>query len=408
MKISFIGLGKLGLPLACCLAEAGNEILAIDNNTETIKTLKNGDLPIIEPGLDELYESNKKNIYDYTVSYERAIEETDCSIILVNTQELDGGYGPGRVEDVLKELSLHLKNSKKNYHLFILSSTVLPGTTRELIKFTEKHSGRDFGKGFGLAYVPDFVALGEVVHGFQYPDFVMTGTKNKKDLEIVSKVFENVHKNNPMIKNISIEEAEIAKVSFNAYVINKITFANYLGMLCENLDNVNVKNITETIGLSKRIAPSFFSAGTPWGGACYPRDITAFIEFSESRNVEPKHMFFAEEINKAVYSQLNKRGEAYSNIGILGISFKPGTPVTTESPSLKLIEYFESANKDIKVYDKIDEVFNNFDTKNIEVFKNVQQCIDNSEIVYLMHRDKYFSEFDYEKVEVVDPWGLLT
>ena len=104
MKISFIGLGKLGLPFACCLAEVGNEVLAIDNNEEVIKSLKSGDLHVTEPGLEDLYNKSKQNISDYTTSYERARAETDCTVILVNTQEIDGGYGPANVEKVLFEL----------------------------------------------------------------------------------------------------------------------------------------------------------------------------------------------------------------------------------------------------------------------------------------------------------------
>ena len=407
MKISFIGLGKLGLPFACCLAEVGNEVLAIDNNEEVIKSLKSGDLHVTEPGLEDLYNKSKQNIYDYTTSYERAIAETDCTVILVNTQEIDGGYGPANVEKVLFELSEHLKNSQKNYHFFVLSSTVLPGTIKNLISQVEKRTNRIFGEGFGLAYVPDFVALGEVVHGFQNPDFVMTGTLNKKDRELVSEVIKNVHKNDPPVRHISIEEAEIAKVSFNAYVINKITFANYLGKLCEKMENVNVNNVTETIGLSKRIMPSFFSAGTPWGGACYPRDITAFIEFSQSKSLEPKHMFFAEEINQGVYSQLFKMGENYDKIGILGISFKPGTPVITESPSLMLVQYFLESGKKLNVFDRLDETFDSSDTEYGNIYTSSQDCIDNSDIVYLMHRDEYFKDFDYSKVDTVDPWKIL-
>ena len=407
MKISFIGLGKLGLPFACCLADVGNEILAIDNNIEVINSLKSGDLHITEPGLNELFNNSKKNIYDYTTSYERAIVETDCTVILVNTQEIDGGYGPANVEQVLLELSKHLKNSKKNYHLFVLSSTVLPGTIKNLISLIEKEAKKTFGKDFGFAYVPDFVALGEVVHGFQNPDFVMTGTLNENDQKLVSELIKNVDKNEPPIRHISIEEAEIAKVSFNAFIINKITFANYLGMLCENIENVNVNNVTETIGLSKRIMPSFFSAGTPWGGACYPRDITAFIEFSQSKSLNPKHMIFAEEINQGVYSRLFQMGENYNNIGILGVSFKPGTPVTTESPSLFLIEHFIKLGKKINVFDKLEETFETPGFNFGNLFSSTQDCIDNSDVVYVMHKDDYFKEFDYSKVAVVDPWKIL-
>ena len=162
MKISFIGLGKLGLPLVCCLARSGNQILGVDKNEYILEKLNNNELPFYEPGLTDIFPHD--NLIGFTDSYSRAVEEAETSIILVNTQLGDSGYSSEFVESALIDLSVNLKKSKKDYHLIIISSTVLPGSISNLIHLVEKISGRKYGEGFGFAYVPDFVRLGNVIH----------------------------------------------------------------------------------------------------------------------------------------------------------------------------------------------------------------------------------------------------
>ena len=168
MNVSFVGLGKLGLPLACCLAQSGNKILGVDKNEYVLDTLSRGELPFYEPGLNNIFPHI--NFLGFTDSYQRAVDETDVTIILVNTQLGDNGYSSEFVEDVLTDLALNLRKSKKEKHTIILSSTVLPGTIKKLIKLVEKISKRKYGEGFGFAYVPDFVKLGNVIHDFKNPE----------------------------------------------------------------------------------------------------------------------------------------------------------------------------------------------------------------------------------------------
>ena len=167
MDVSFVGLGKLGLPLACTLAGSGNRIWGIDKNPYFIENLSNGNLPFYEPGLDKIFPN--KNFIDFSDSYE-SISNTDATIILVSTQS-DDGYSSANVEAALEELSISLKESKKDYHLIVLSSTVPPGSISKLIKLVEDNSERKYGEGFGFSYVPDFVKLGKVIQDFKHPEF---------------------------------------------------------------------------------------------------------------------------------------------------------------------------------------------------------------------------------------------
>lgn len=416
MNISFIGLGKLGLPLACCLSRSGNRVLGIDKNSYFIEKLNNKELPFYEPQLEEYFFQDNSlqdihsNFIGFTESYENIFDETDATIILVNTQDSNGGYSSSIVESVLVEFSEKFKETNKEYHLIVLSSTVLPGTIKKLIKLVEDISGKEYGKEFGFSYVPDFVKLGSVIKDFKNPEFFLIGSNNDKDNKITQTIWDCFHENNPQRKNLTLEEAEISKVALNAFIVNKITFANFLGQLCDGIKNVNIHNITNTIGLDKRISPYFFGYGTPYGGTCFPRDTTAFIKFSEECGKTAKHLIFAEEVNSMVYQSIFDKVKNYKKVAVLGISFKPNSPVTIGSPSVDLIRDLESCDKEIYCHDFIQETFDNlnfFQNIKVKSSDDVQECIDNSEVVVIMHPDKRYKKFDYTKVNVLDYWGVI-
>lgn len=402
MKISFIGLGKLGLPLATCLAEIGNEIIAVDKNEYVLDKLKNGELPFYEPGLLESFTKCKKNFIDFTDSYEKAIKTTDASIILVNTQLGDNGYAADFVESAIFDIAINLKKLDKKYHTIILSSTVLPGTIKSLIQSIEKISDKKFEIDFGFAYVPDFVKLGNVIHDFKNPDFFLVGHSNQKDYDTVHKIWKNMHQNSCSHQSLTLEETEIAKVALNAYIVNKITFANFLGQLCKDLDNVNIHSITNVVGLDQRIGNKFFNSGAPYGGTCFPRDATAFIKFAENNNKIAKHLLFAEEVNNMVLQNIASQCQDYQKIGILGLSFKPDSPVTIGSPSVSLIKILK--DKNISVFDYIPESYIDI---SIATEKTPQDLINANDCIVIMHPDKRFSDLNYYNKYTIDPWGIL-
>lgn len=404
MNISFVGLGKLGLPLACCLARSGNKVLGVDKNEYILDKLNNEELPFYEPGLSDIF--SHVNFIGFTDSYQRAVDETDATIILVNTQLGDNGYSSEFVESALTDLAMNLKKSSKEYHLIVLSSTVLPGTIRKLIKLVEKISKRTYGGGFGFSYVPDFVKLGNVIEDFKNPEFFLIGANNMEDIAKTQAIWYRFHDNDPPRKILTLEEAEVAKVALNAYIVNKITFANFLGQLCEGMDNINVHNITKTIGLDKRISPYFFGYGTPYGGTCFPRDTAAFIKFAKDRKKTAKNLIFAEEVNEMVYKSILDKVKSYQKVGVLGISFKPNSPVVIGSPSARLIKNLLELDIEVNGYDPISETYTNLDMS-ISVFTNPQECINTSDVVVIMHPNKTFNELDYGNKKVIDYWGII-
>ena len=407
MNVSFIGLGKLGLPLACCLAQSGNNILGVDKNEYVLEKLNNQELPFYEPGLTDIFPHD--NFIGFTDSYKKAVEETDATIILVNTQLGDTGYSAEFVESALTDLAVNLKKSTKEYHLIILSSTVLPGTIQKLIHLVEKISGKKYQEDFGFSYVPDFVRLGKVIYDFKNPEFFLVGANNQKDIDMTRSIWKNFHDNKPPIKTLTLEEAEVSKVSLNAYIVSKIAFVNFLGQLCNGMENVDVHKITDVVGLDKRISPFFFNFGTPYGGTCFPRDTAAFIKFASNRNKDAKHLKFADEVNEDLYRSILSKCLSYKKIGIIGVSFKPDSPVVVGSPSAKLIEDLLSCDVEIFVYDELEESISNLNglKDKLTVCNTAQQCVDESDITAIMHPDKRFSSLDIGDKTIIDYWGIL-
>jgi len=412
--ISFIGLGKLGLPLATIFAKNNLNVIGIDKNKNLINTLNNGKLPFYEKGLRENLDESIKNI-TYTNDYNGVISKSDVSIILVNTQ-INESYSSKYVVSALTDLCNELKNSNKPYHLFILSSTVLPGEIEnKLIPLIEEITNRKLNNGFGFCYVPDIVKLGSVIKDFENPDVVIIGKSDNYSGELTKKIYKNIPKNKPPVVEMSLPEAEVSKVALNAYLVTKISFANFLSNLCEKIDNVNVDNVTHAIGFHKPISPYFLKGGLSFGGTCFPRDTSTFVELAKQFGLDAKQLIAADEINKQQNLKLYEfvKDTKKESISVLGLSFKPHSPVIIESPSIKLIENLLKDNKVINVYDPLclDEVKNIFGDR-INYFNTAEECFKNGEIVVVALQYNEFKLIDdswksFDEHIILDCWRLL-
>lgn len=403
LNISFIGLGKLGLPLATLLAK-DNNLLCIDKNKNLVNSLDENTFEFNEPGLKELFKKNKKNMqFTHEVNLE-IFEKTDSTIILVNTQMGDDGYSEKTVDLVFEQIGNIFGKVEKKFHHFILSSTVLPGSIKSLIHNLENYSGKKHLLDFGFTYVPDFVKLGSVIKDFQSPDFFLVGSSNTDEYENAKMIWNPIHLNSPKSSNLTLEEVEIAKITLNAFIVNKISFANYLSVLCKEIENVNVDNITSTIGLDDRIGNKFFSAGPPFGGTCFPRDTYAFLSFAKKMNSEAKHVEFSNTINKMVYEQLTSEIKPFKNVSLLGLSFKENTDVLIGSPSIEIIK---SLGKEYKFYifDYLVEPFQDMEN-NLVFCDSVEDALEKSDAVLIMHNDKRFEGLELKEKKLIDPWNL--
>ena len=390
--ISFIGLGKLGLPLATNMAKNGLKVLAIDLNPAILNKLKKNQAPWVENGLLSNIEEAEKNIH-YTDSYELVVN-SDTTIILVNTpsKEKDGSFSNEYVLASIKSVCEKLVVNGKKEHHFILSSTVMPGSIKnEFIPLIEKMTGWSFNKNeFKFSYVPDFVAIGNVIKDFENPDFLLIGANDENTYKNTVDIYNKIIKNNPPLRKLSLAETELSKVALNAFITTKISFANYLGLLASKIDvNINIDNITDTIGLDKRIGTKYFKAGGAYGGTCFPRDTWAFMKVSTNVGLFSDQMAANEKINNMItddlISNINTGGK---RIGLIGLGFKPGTSVTTEGVAVKIMNKLKHEIFEISVHDHLPDSYKNLlnDLKvkiDFKIEENLTTLLENVDTVIL-------------------------
>jgi len=419
-KISVVGLGKLGLPLVACFASRGFKVIGIDINKEVVDAVNKGKSPIVEPKLAEFILKFKKNIIT-TQNHDEAIKKTDITYIIVATpSDMKGNFSNAYVESAVKSLAKSFGKNKKKYHLFVISSTVMPGSTeKRFIPLIEKYSGRKLNTDFGLCYVPDFVALGNVIDNFLNPDLVVIGQSDKFAGDQLIPIYKKLCKNKPYIARMSIISGEIAKIALNNYITLKMSFANFLANLCEKIPGADVDAITRAIGSDKRISPYYIKGGLSFGGTCFPRDTKAFQIFLRKYNYRPELIRAVEKINKfqdkhlsdIVFKNLSLIRD--KKVSILGLSFKPNTAVITESPAIKLIHSLLERNVKIAVYDPL--AMNN--TKNIfgnkiQYTKSIRDCFSRSSCWVITTPDKKFKKINDSFVAksptvIIDCWRIL-
>ena len=395
-KIALIGLGYVGLPLAVEFGKKRN-VIGFDINKSLISQLKDHVTPYDEKDLETVLEKAGENLTPYYLQFQKAIDETDITFIIVPTPSMESGsFSTKILESVLVELSMHLKNSNKDYHLIVVVSTVSPETIySRLIPLVESKSGRIFNKNFGMCYNPEFIALGSVIKDFYHPDMVLIGHENESDAIRIKEVYQTVCKNDPVYSLMSINSAEITKISLNAYITMKISFANTLANLCYQVPKSNIDDITTALGADRRVGSRFLKGGAPFGGPCFPRDSRAFSEFARSKQVISYLAEATDQVNKShsdfildVISRNMGMGDA---VGVLGLSYKHGTPVIEESFSLTLIHALLKSKHSVYVYDKfaMDNARGIFQNT-IHYSENIEKCLLKCQMIIITTSDNEF------------------
>ncbi|MBI3626687.1 UDP-glucose/GDP-mannose dehydrogenase family protein [Candidatus Uhrbacteria bacterium] len=394
---SVVGLGKLGSSLAACLASSGFKVFCFDIKTEILETLKKGQAPAIETGLQELITKSQANLIPVFTPKE-IIENSDVTFLVLPTpSNLDGSFSDEHLRNALSELGSALA-TKNKYHLFAITSTVSPGSCeKSLIPTLEKASGKKFGHDFGLCYNPEFIALGEVIKGLLNPDLVLIGESHTKDGDQLAEIYKDLCPNNPQISRMSLVSAEITKIAINAYVTTKISFANFLGNICERTPGAEIDQITAALGHDRRISPYYLKAGPPFSGPCFPRDNKAFFVFAQNLGLHAYMARATDDINdfqieNLLETILSHPPEGHA-ISILGLAYKMRTAVLDESPMVKLIQrvLFKEPDTRFTVYDKLaaDNLKKLFGNK-INYAGSITECLEASSYWILGLPEKEF------------------
>lgn len=420
-RVSVVGLGKLGLCLAACLAERGFETLGIDIEEKVVKDVNNGTAPWLEPGLQELMARHGGRRLRASSEHLHAIQDSDITFILVATpSNADGAFSNRFVEAALERLGAALRKSKKQGHLFVISSTVMPGSTDSVfIPLLETASGLRVNRDFGVCFDPDFVALGNVINGFLRPDLVLLGESNSEAGARLARVHQQLHENEPSIAHMSIINAELAKVCLNTYITLKITFANSVANLCEQIPGANVDEITRAIGNDRRISPYYFRGGLSFGGTCFPRDTHAYTRLAFTHKVQADLIDAVIRVNDYQNDHLTaivlKHVELQRarSVAVLGLAFTPNTSTVVESPGMKLIANLLKHDLRVIAYDPValDNARAVYGSA-IEYMESAADALNKVDLAVLTLRLPEFNmaveEYSSESVlTVIDCWRIL-
>jgi len=356
-KLSVFGLGKLGCTMLACFASKGWQVIGMDVNELSVDTINKGESPIYEPGVKELIGKYKDNI-SATSDTEYAVRNSDVSFVIVPTPStLDGTFSTDFVETVAAEIGSIL-HSKDSYHTVVITSTVLPGDMKLIQELLERTSGKKCSEDFGLCYNPDFIALGSVVRDFLNPEMILIGESDKKTGDTLENIHRNLIYNNPNIHRMNFYNAELTKIALNSYCTLKITFANTLAEICENMPGGNVDQITDALGDDPRIGRKYLKGGLSYGGPCFPRDNRAFAKAAEKFGCNTPLSVRTDQINDYHRNERipNKlialmKEHKTNKLSILGLSYKTDTQLVEESAAISIINALIKEDVQLSIYD---------------------------------------------------------
>jgi len=409
MNISIVGAGYVGLVTGACFAKLGNRVIILDIDKEKLERIKRGNPPIYEEGLDELLKNYRHRI-EVTQDYNYAIKESEITFICVGTPSKDdGSIDLSYVKDAARSIGIALRE-KKEWHLVVVKSTVLPGTTTDVVLPTiEKFSGKKAGKDFGIAMNPEFLREGKAVKDFLEPDRIVIGCYDERSKEVLRELYKDF--NSPVLET-SPSTAEMIKYASNAFLATKISFINEIGNICKRL-GIDTYEVADGMGLDKRIGRAFLDSGIGWGGSCFPKDTKALLRWVEEMGDDLKIVRSAVEVNEKqplkIIDLLKKYVKNLKGIkiGVLGLAFKPGTDDIRESRSIPVVKKLIDEEAEVVAYDP--QAMDNFRKlfPNLRYCKSAEDVLSECEIILILTNWDEFRGLNYSGKIVIDGRRLI-
>jgi UDPglucose 6-dehydrogenase len=398
LKACVIGLGKLGSPMAACLAARDVTVIGVDNDPRKVSDIESLRPPVNEPGLAEWLQRGAGRL-TATQDVEAAVRDTDITFIVVATpSEPNGGFSLRYVDPVCQAVGRALAR-KEAYHVVCLTSTVMPGTTGGPVRdILEKSSGKRMGADFGLCYSPEFIALGTVIRDFLNPDMLLIGESDPRTGGFLAGLYAEVCENKPSVARMSFVNAEITKLAVNTYVTTKISYANMLARICERLEGANVDVITSALGFDTRIGPKYLKGAVSYGGPCFPRDNLALAQLARQLRVPGDLAQAVDRFNRSQIGWLADVVQRRSKgpVGILGLTYKAGTDVVEEAAGFLLAK--ELAVRGMKVV-AYDPGYGRCATEipNLAFAPSAEDCITQTDLVVLATAWPEFSQIPVQR-----------
>jgi len=411
MKVSVVGTGYVGLVTGACLADKGHKVLCVDVDKENVATINNGQAPFYENGLNELLQKNIPEALKATTDLQAAVAESELTLITVGTPFDGKKINLTDVKRVSTEIGRALKR-KNRYHVVVVKSTVVPGTTEEVVlPLLEKASGKKAGVGFGVGMNPEFLREGEAVKDFLYPDRIVLGGIDESTMDVM----EDLYIGFPSVERLrtGTKTAEMIKYTSNSLLATMISFSNEMGNLCAALGGIDVVDVMGGVHLDKRLSPimpggdrivpsilTYLEAGCGFGGSCFPKDVMALKALGDETGSPMQILQAVMAVNKEQPKQILALVEKHFPVlkgvcvAVLGLAFKPGTDDMRETPALPIVKGLLSQGAKIKAYDPIvgQKALKMFSHPDLLVYDNMFQAIDGVQVIILLTRWNEFFE----------------
>ena len=399
MKIAVVGTGYVGLVTGTCFSETGNHVTCIDIDEEKVNKLRNGVVPIYEPGLDVLFERNvRQERLEFTTDLAGGIK--DAQVIFLALPTPPGEDGSADLQYVLR-VAEDLGHLLENYTVIVDKSTVPVGTAEKVRAKIASNAKAEFD----VVSNPEFLREGVAVDDFMKPDRVVVGTQSEKAKKIMEMLYEPlVRQGNPIIF-MDERSAELTKYAANSFLATKITFMNEVANLCELL-GADVDAVRRGVGTDNRIGKRFLFAGIGYGGSCFPKDVQALAKSSSEANYDFKILNSVMEINEKQKTKLIPKVKAYFNndlkgktIALWGLAFKPYTDDIREAPALYNIDALLKEGAKVRAYDPeaMDNVKNLLGDK-IFFAENEYEALEGADALFIATEWPIFRTPEFEKI----------
>lgn len=412
MNIAIIGTGYVGLVSGTCFAEMGATVTCVDIDANKINKLKKGEMPIYEPGLEELVKRN--------VSYGRLSFTTDLTEVLNDVEVVFSAVGTPPDEDGSADLKYVLAVARQfgqninKYTILVTKSTVPVGTACKVKGvIQEELDKRGMQVPFDVASNPEFLKEGAAIKDFMSPDRVIVGIESKKAEEVMTKLYQPFLLQNFRVLFMDIPSAEMTKYAANAMLATRISFMNDIANLCERV-GANVDQVRRGIGTDVRIGPKFLYAGCGYGGSCFPKDVKALIHTGIDNDYHMEVIEAVERVNECqksiVFDKLIKMMPSVEGktIALLGLAFKPETDDMRESPALVVIEKLLKAGAKIRVFDPIAMAECKRRIGNIITYtENLYDCANGADALLLMTEWRQFRLPAWNVISKVMPGRII-
>lgn len=400
MKVAVVGSGYVGLVAGTCFADSGNEVICVDVDENKINQLRQGDIPIFEPGLEEMVKQNvrEERLY-FTTDIKYAVEQAQIVFIAVGTPpDEDGSADLKYVLDVARNIGKYMNG----YKVIVNKSTVPVGTADKVRDEIRKHTQYDFA----VVSNPEFLKEGAAIDDFTRPDRVVIGTADEKAIEIMRTLYAPFVRSGKPIIIMDERSAELTKYAANALLATKISFINEIANLCEAV-GADIDMVRKGIGTDSRIGPHFIFPGTGYGGSCFPKDVQALIRTGGDHRTNLAIIKAVEEVNTRQKTVLLDKIKSYFKQGLRGkvfamwgLAFKPKTDDMREAPAIEMINALNAEGASVRAHDpealkEAARVFKDRVDRDLFLFDKRYEALEGADALIIMTEWNAFREPDF-------------